>query len=210
MYTDVLLFIDSEWLARNGGMWVAMLLVFSTTGLFFCFFLPSGAVLFGVGVLVAAGTFQYSFFSATALLVLATVAGGITAYWFGRKTGTMLYSRPDSRLFRKQHLKSAESFYNKYGWLVLTAGLFLPIIRTFAPIVAGIVRMDFSRFLILSFCGAVVWVSSFVAAGYFIATRPLLKPWLKCIVPAFILLVIVPLIIRTVRELKRLRKSGAE
>lgn len=200
--------MDAEWLLQNGGIWIAMLLVFSTTGLFFCFFLPSGAVLFAAGILVASGALHISFLVTTTLLVVASVAGSITGYWFGRQAGEVLYNRPDTRFFKKQHLKSAEAFYNKYGWLALTVGLFMPIIRTFAPIVAGIVRMDFLRFLLLSFCGAVVWVSSFVAAGYFIATRPILKPWLKYMVPAFILLVTVPLIIKTLRELKRLRGTA--
>jgi membrane-associated protein len=205
----VLLFIDAEWLVRNGGMWAVILLVYSTTGLFFCFFLPSGGVLFVAGVLIASGGLHYSFFSACGLLILASAAGSITGYWFGRQTGPLLFSRKDSRFFRKQHLRTAESFYNKYGWLALTAGLFLPVIRTFAPITAGIVRMDFRRFVVLTFCGAVVWIVSFVAAGYFIASRPFLKPWLTYIVLAFILVVTIPLIIRTVKELKKLQKKNS-
>lgn len=204
---NILLFINAEWLVRNGGMWAVILLVYSTTGLFFCFFLPSGGVLFVAGVLIASGGLHYSFFPACGLLILASTAGCITGYWFGRKTGPLLYSRNDSRFFRKQHLKNAESFYNKYGWLALTAGFFIPIIRTFAPIVAGIVRMDFRRFVALSFSGSIVWITSFVAAGQFIASRPLLKPWLKYIVIAFILLVTIPLIIRTIKELKKMKKN---
>ncbi len=205
---NVLLFIDPEWLLRKGGMWVAILLVYSTTGLFFCFFLPSGGVLFVAGVLIASGGLHYSFFSACGLLILASAAGSITGYWFGRKTGPLLYSRNDTRFFRKEHLRTAESFYNKYGWLALTAGLFLPIIRTFAPIIAGIVRMDFRGFVLLAFGGSVVWIVSFVAAGYFIASRPFLKPWLKYIVVTFILVVTVPVIIKTVKELKKLQKKN--
>jgi membrane-associated protein len=203
----IFLFIDPEWVIRNGGMWIVILLVYSTTGLFFCFFLPSGGVLFVAGVLIASGGLQYGFFPACGLLIVASTAGSITGYWFGRKTGPLLYSRKDSRFFRKQHLKSAQSFYEKYGWLALTAGLFVPIIRTFAPIVAGIVRMDFRRFVLLSFAGSVVWIVSFVAAGYFIASMPFLKPWLKYIVIGFILVVTIPLIIRTLKELKKLKKK---
>ena len=200
--------MDAEWLIGNGGMWILILLVYSTTGLFFCFFIPSGGVLFVAGILIGSGGLPYTLLSACCLLILASVAGCITGYWFGRKTGQLLFSRSDSRFFRKQHLKTAESFYNKYGWLALTAGLFLPIIRTFAPIVAGIVRMDLKRFLILTSCGSVAWITSFVAAGYLIASRPFLKPWLKYIVIAFILVVTVPLVIRTIKELKKLQKKN--
>lgn len=203
-----LLFFDPESLIRYGGLLMVFLLVYSTTGLFFCFFLPSGAVLFAAGVFVATGGLEYSFFAVCSLLILASVLGTITGYWFGRQTGPLLYSRNDSRFFKKHHLKTTEAFYNKYGWLALTAGLFLPIIRTFAPIVAGIIRLDIRRFLLLTFTGSLIWIVSFVSAGYFIGSRPVLKPWINYIVIAFILIVTIPLIIRTIKELKKLRKEN--
>jgi membrane-associated protein len=199
---------DPEALISYGGLLMVFVLVYSTTGLFFCFFLPSGAVLFAAGVFVATGGLTYSFFTVCALLIFAAVLGALTGYWFGRQTGPLLYSRKDSKFFRKHHLTTAEAFYNKYGWLALTAGLFLPIIRTFAPIVAGIIKMDLRRFIMLTFGGSVIWITSFLAAGYFIGSRPFLKPWLKYIVLGFILIVTIPLIIRTIRELKTLRKEN--
>lgn len=199
---------DPESLIRYGGLLIVFLLVYSTTGLFFCFFLPSGAVLFAAGVFVATGGLQYSIFTVCSLLILASVLGAITGYWFGRQAGPLLYNRKDSRFFRKQHLRTAESFYNKYGWLALTAGLFLPIIRTFAPIVAGIIRLDLRRFILLTFIGSVVWIVSFVTAGYFIGSRPFLKPWLNYIVISFILVITIPLIVKTIKELKKLKKEN--
>ena len=201
---------DAESLIRYGGLLMVFLLVYSTTGLFFCFFLPSGAVLFAAGVFVATGGLEYSFFAVCGLLILASVLGTITGYWFGRQTGPLLYNRNDSRFFKKHHLKTTEAFYNKYGWLALTAGLFLPIIRTFAPIVAGIIRLDIRRFLVLTFAGSLIWIISFVSAGYFIGSRPFLKPWINYIVIAFILIVTIPLIIRTIKELKKMRKENED
>jgi len=203
----ILLFIDPEWLGRHGGLWIAMLLVYCSTGLFFCFFLPSGGVLFMAGILIASDSLQFGFFPACCLLSMASAAGSITGYWFGRKTGPLLYSRKDSRFFRKQHLRNAELFYSRYGWLALTAGLYLPIIRTFAPIVAGIVRMDFRRFVVFTFAGSIIWIVSFISAGYFIASLPFLKPWLKYIVLVFILVVTIPLIIRTLKELRKKKEE---
>lgn len=199
---------DPESLISYGGLLMVFLLVYSTTGLFFCFFLPSGAVLFAAGVFVATGSLHYSFFTVCGWLVLASVLGTITGYWFGRQAGPLLYSRKNSRFFRKHHLTTAEAFYNKYGWLALTAGLFLPVIRTFAPIVAGIIKLDLRRFITLTVTGSAIWITCFLAAGYFIGSRPLLKPWLKYIVLAFILVVTVPLIIKTIRELNTLRKEN--
>ena len=199
---------DVESLIRNGGLLAAFILVYGTTGLFFCFFIPVGVVLFTAGIFIATGVLDYDLFTVCALLVLASVLGNLTGYWFGRKAGPMLYKRKDSRFFKKRHLTTADSFYKKYGWLALTLGLYLPIIRTFASIVAGIVRLELRRFILLVFSGSVVWIVSFVSAGYFIGSRPFLKPWLKYIVIFFVLAVTIPLIIWTAKELRRMRKEN--
>ena len=179
MLQNILQVFDPESLIRYGGLLIVCLVVYGTTGLFFCFFIPVGAVLFAAGVFIATGGLHYSIYTVSGLLILASVLGNVTGYWFGRQTGPLLYNRKDSKFFRKQHLKTAEAFYNKYGWLALTAGLFLPIIRTFASIVAGMIRLDFRRFILLTFTGSVIWILSFVSAGYFIGSRPFLKPWLN-------------------------------
>ncbi len=208
MLPNILQVFDVESLIRNGGLLIVLLSIYGSTGLFFCFFLPVGAVIFTTGVWIATGDLPYSFLTVCILLVFASILGNITGYWFGRKTGPVLYRREDSKFFRKQHLKTAEAFYNKYGWLALTAGLFLPVIRTFASITAGMVKLDFRRFLLLTFIGSVIWIMSFVSAGYFIGSRPFLKPWLKYFVVGFILFVTVPVIIRTLKEFKKLRREN--
>ncbi|HMK27990.1 MAG TPA: DedA family protein [Chitinophagaceae bacterium] len=205
---DILSIFDVESLIRNGGLLAAFLLVYGTTGLFFCFFIPVGAVLFTAGIFIATGALNYDLFTVCAFLVLASVLGNLTGYWFGWKAGPMLYKRKDSRFFKKRHLTTADSFYKKYGGLALTLGLYLPIIRTFASIVAGILRLNFRRFILLVFSGSVIWILSFVSAGYFIGSRPFLKPWLKYIVIFFVLAVTVPLIIWTGKELRRMRKEN--
>jgi len=201
---------DPESLVSDGGLLIVLLLVYGSTGLFFCFFIPAGAILFTVGIFTATGELQYDIFTVCSLLILASVLGNLTGYWFGWKTGPLLYKRKDSRFFKKQHLKTAETFYNKYGWLALTVGLYLPIIRTFASIVAGMVRLDFRRFILLTVAGSVVWILSFVLAGYFIGSRPYLKPWLNYIVIGFILVVTIPLIIWIFKELRKMRKENKE
>jgi len=206
----LLIIFDPESLISRGGLLIVFLLVYASTGLFFCFFIPSGALLFTSGIYTATGDLQYDIFSVSSLLILASVLGNLTGYWFGRKTGPLLYSRKDSRFFKKQHLKTAETFYNKYGWLALTVGLYLPIIRTFASIIAGIVRLNFHRFILLTITGSVVWILSFVLAGYFIGSRPFLKPWLNYIVIGFILIVTIPLIIWMIKELRMMRKENKE
>ena len=201
---------DPESLISHGGLLIVCLLVYGSTGLFFCFFIPTGAILFTAGIFIATGGLQYDIFTGCSLLILASLLGNLTGYWFGWKTGPLLYKRKDSRFFKKQHLTTAETFYNKYGWLALTVGLYLPIIRTFASIVAGMVRLRFRRFILLTLTGSVVWILSFVLAGYFIGSRPYLKPWLNYIVIGFILVVTVPLIIWIFKELSKMRKENKE
>jgi len=205
---DFLSIFDVEALIKYGGLFLVFLIVYGTTGLFFCFFIPTGAFLFATGLFAAAGTLNYNIFTICSLLTLASVLGNITGYWFGRKTGPLLYKREDSRFFKKKHLATAESFYKKHGWLALTLGLYLPIIRTFAPIVAGMVKLNFRRFMLLTVAGSVVWILSFVLVGYAIGRIPALKPWLNYIVLVFILIVTVPLIIWVVKELRKLKKEN--
>ena len=208
---DIFLFIlDIESLIRYGGLLAVFLLVYGSTGLFFCFFIPTGAVLFTAGIFTATGVLQYDIFTICITLIIASIAGNLTGYWFGWKAGPLLYSRKDSRFFKKQHLKTAETFYNKFGWLALTVGLYLPIIRTFASVVAGMVRLDFRKLMLLTITGSIVWILSFVLAGYFIGSRPYLKPWLNYIVIGFILVVTIPLIIWMIKELRQMRKENKE
>ena len=208
---DILLRIfDPDLLISNGGLLLVFLLVYGSTGLFFCFFIPTGAVLFTAGIFVATGGLPYDILTVCSLLILASVLGNLTGYWFGWKAGPLLYKRSDSRFFKKQHLTTADTFYNKYGWLALTLGLYLPIIRTFASVVAGMVRLSSRRFIFLTITGSFFWILSFVLTGYFIGSRPFLKPWLKYIVIGFILVVTIPLIIWIFKELKKIRKENKE
>jgi len=204
--TFVLSIFDIESMIRYGGLLFIILVVYGSTGLFFCFFLPTGAVLFTAGILAASGDLKYDIVTICVLLILASVFGNITGYWFGWKSGPLLYIRKDTKFYKRQHLTTAESFYKKYGWLALTLGLYLPIIRTFASIVAGLIGLNIRGFILLSFAGSVVWILSFVLTGYFIGNNPVLQPLLKYIVIAFVVLITIPLVIWIFKELSRLRK----
>jgi membrane-associated protein len=194
---------DIEALIRYGGLLFMFLFVFGSIGLFFGFILPSGAVLFAAGVFVATGELKYDFFTISGLLILASVLGNLAAYWFGRKTGPILYRRKDSKFFKQQHLLSATVFYNKYGGVAIILGFNFPIIRTFAPIVAGMIRLNLRRFILFSIIGSAIWVFIFASAGYFIASMPFLKPWLKYILIGFTLLVTVPLVFNIIKKMRK-------
>src|SRR5690606_20854115 len=126
-------------LLQYGGLLLVLLTIYGQTGLFFCFFIPSGAFLFLAGVWFANGQLAHSLFALCGLGVMASILGNITGYLIGYKMGPLLYRRSDSRFFRQQHLTAAKDFYDKYGALALSIGVFLPLTRTFGPIVAGII-----------------------------------------------------------------------
>jgi len=210
IFNNFLSVFDVESLIRYGGLLLIFLAVYGSTGLFFCFFIPTGAFLFAAGIFVATGGLQYDIITVCSLLILASFLGNLTGYWFGWKAGPLLYKRKDTKFYKKKHLTTAASFYEKYGWMALTLGLYLPIIRTFAPIIAGIVKLNLRRFILLTIIGSVVWILSFVLTGYFIGRIPSLKPSLKYFVAAFILVVTIPLIIWVRKELIKMRKENKE
>ena len=186
-----------------GGLLFLFLSVYGQTGLFFCFFLPSGGFMFTAGVLMATGSLHYNVLLVCVLTAVAAIAGNLTGYWFGRKTGHLLSNRKDSRFFRRQYLVSAEQFYNKHGAVALSAGVFLPLIRTFAPIVSGMIKLDIRRFLLFVTIGSVGYTFSFILAGYLIGTMPFLQPYLKYFITFIVVTVTVPVVIRIVREFRK-------
>jgi membrane-associated protein len=197
---------DSESVIRYGGLLILFLSVFCQTGLFFCFFIPSGGLLFTAGVFVATGDLHENLFIVCSLLIIASVLGNIFGYWLGWKAGPMMLKRRDSRFFKRTHLGKAEAFYKKYGNIALAAGLFFPIIRTFSPIMAGVIKLKFRRFVLFTFIGSVLWISIFVIAGYLVGIMPFLKPYLKYIVIGIILGVTTPILIGIFRNLKNTGK----
>src|SRR5262249_55592286 len=139
---------DAESLIRYGGLFVVFLTVYAQIGLFFCFFVPSGVFMFTAGVFVAAGVLHTNVIIVCILLMIAAQFGNLTGYWFGKKTGPLLYKRKNSKFFKQEYLRAAEVFYEKYGGAALSLGLFFPIVRTFAPIVAGMVKMNLRKFVL--------------------------------------------------------------
>lgn len=193
----------AESLIQYGGLLVVFLAVLCQTGLFFCFFLPSGGLLFTAGVFVASGKIDTGIITVCLLLVLASILGNSIGYGFGRKTGPLLYRRKESRFFRHKHLQAAENFYKKYGGMALAGGLFFPVVRTFAPIVAGMIHMKFRKFFLFTAIGSVAWILVFVLAGFLIGSVPMLKPYLIYIVVGTIAVVTLPVAIRIAKEFRQ-------
>lgn len=168
---------NPEFYIVHGGLWLVLFIVFAETGLLVGFFLPGDALLFVVGVLsdkiVAGALFvtNSSFLDLFILWVLISIAGilgNFVGYWFGKRSGPFLYHRKDTLFFKKKYLKQAHDFYEKNGGGAIIIARFVPFVRTFAPIVAGIVEMDKKKFTFFNTVGCVLWVGSMLMAGHFL------------------------------------------
>lgn len=162
-----------DWIIENGGLYLLLFVVFAETGLFVGFFLPGDSLLFAAGIKMTKLTQEFYdvHWSVIVIMVaIASVLGNMVGYWFGYKTGPILFEKKETWLFKRKHLVNAKQFYEKNGKGTIFLAKFLPIIRTFAPIVAGVVRMDKAAFIFYNIIGSIAWVTSMMLGGYFLET----------------------------------------
>jgi membrane-associated protein len=151
-------------LIRLVGFYGLILIVFAETGLLVGFFLPGDSLLITAGLFAARGDFDYAMLLLA--LIPAAIIGNATGYYIGHRTGMTLYNRPDSLLFRREHLRMTHEYYEKHGGKTIILAQFIPILRTFAPVVAGVGEMGYRQFASYNVVGAILWVGSMVTAGY--------------------------------------------
>lgn len=168
---------NPEFYIQHGGLWLILLIVFAETGLFVGFFLPGDALLFVTGILsdkIVGGALFYThnnwvdLFILWTLISIAGIMGNFVGYWFGLKSGHFLYHRKDTWIFKKRYLLQAHDFYEKNGGKAIILARFLPFVRTFAPIVAGIVEMDKKKFSYYNIIGSIIWVGTMLIGGQFL------------------------------------------
>ena len=207
-FVDIVLHLDRhlQWLVANYGPWIYAILfaiVFCETGLVVTPFLPGDSLLFVAGTLAAAGDmYIHGLFAA---LATASFLGDNTNYWIGRYAGPRVFTREGSRLLNPEHLQRTQRFYDRYGAKTVFIARFVPIIRTFAPFVAGIGRMQYPRFLFFSFSGSIAWVGSLAYAGYYFGNVPMVKENLTLVIVIIVLVSILPGVVEYVRH--RMRSS---
>ena len=151
-------------LVRLAGFYGVVFIIFAETGLLVGFFLPGDSLLITAGLFAARGDLDITLLIPS--LIVAAIAGNATGYAIGTRTGMALYSRPDSLLFRREHLRMTHDYYERHGGKTVVIAQFLPILRTFAPVVAGVAAMGYGRFATYNVVGAICWVSSMTLAGY--------------------------------------------
>ena len=186
---------DPQSIINYGGLWLLLFVVFAETGLLVGFFLPGDSLIFISGLLCATKPqlLNVSFILLLLLLVLAAVLGNIVGYWFGHKAGDTLYNKKDSLLFKQSHLKTTRAFYEKHGGKTLILGRFLPIIRTFAPILAGVIKIDFKLFMFYNIAGAIAWITSIASIAYVLGKQfPQIENYIGYIVIGLIVITAIP------------------
>lgn len=202
----------------NGGLWFLLIVVFAETGLFIGFFFPGDSLLFVAGIYSAeiiGNIFPFvhneyiHLFILWMLISIAGILGNMIGYWFGKKVGPTMYHWKDNILFKQKYLQQAHDFYEKHGGGAIIIARFLPIIRTFAPIVAGIVAMDKKKFTYYNVLGCVAWVFSMLVAGHFLQKWILnqfnfdLREHLEVIVIGIVLVTTAPIILKLVTSKKK-------
>lgn len=203
--------LDAEAILRSGGFYLVLFIVFAETGLFFGFFLPGDYLLFLAGLFCASGLLHVDITTLCLGIFGAGVLGNFTGYWFGWRTGPMLFKRKDTWLFKRRYVVMAEEFYHKYGGPALIIGRFMPIIRTFAPILAGVVQLNFRKFVLFNVTGGALWVGTLTLSGYFLGREfPQIINYIEYIIIGFIAISFTPILIALIRRKLKLNREKVE
>ena len=202
-FIDIILHLDAHLLAltQQYGVWVyaiLFLIIYCETGLVIMPFLPGDSLLFVAGALCGMGALQLELL--VPFLVLAAFSGDNTNYWIGRKVGKRLVKMGDSRFLKHEHLDKTHAFYKKHGGKTIVFARFLPIVRTFAPFVAGIGKMDYRLFMLFSALGNLFWIVFFVVGGYFLGNIPVIKNNLTLMVLVIVFISVTPALIEFIRQ----------
>lgn len=203
--------LDVESLLSNGGLLILAAIVFAESGLFFGFFLPGDSLLFIAGFLASdAGNHRLDFpLPVVALVtVVAAIAGDQVGYLFGNKVGPALFSRPKSRFFNPDHVKKASAFFEKYGARTIVLARFVPVVRTFAPIVAGAGSMHYGTFIKFNVIGGIAWGAGLTTLGFYLGEIEVVKNNIEIAVIAVVALSLLPVIIEIAKH-RRVSKTRA-
>jgi membrane-associated protein len=183
--------------------WVVLLvcgIVFAETGLLVGFFLPGDSMLFTAGLLVATGTIKFNIWAFAALIIVAAILGNQTGYLIGSKAGPAIFNKPNSKLFKRENVEKAHAFFEKHGGKALILARFVPIIRTFVPVIVGVAQMNKQKFFLYNVIGALLWGGGVTLLGYVLGNRvPWVRENLDIIFIAIVLVSVVPIFIEVVR-----------
>lgn len=200
---------DPQSIIHYGGLALLLFVVFAETGLLVGFFLPGDNLIFISGIICISKPelLNISLPWLIASLSLAAILGNCAGYWFGYKVGPPLFRRKDSLIFKKRYLEITSNYHAKYGGKIIVMARFLPVIRTFAPILAGVIRIDFGKFMLFNIAGAVAWIGSLASLGYFLGTYEWVQNNVDYIFIGLIIVTLIPIVMAW-RKSKKEGTSG--
>jgi membrane-associated protein len=209
-FFDMLLHLDKyiDLLIRDYGMWtylIFFIIVFCETGLVVTPFLPGDSLLFVAGTFAALGSLNLTWL--LVLLTIAAILGDTINYWIGNYIGPKVFQMQNSRVFRKEYLDRTHQFYEKYGPITIVIGRFIPIIRTFAPFLAGVGSMTYGKFLVYNVVGGILWIASFTLGGYFFGNLPFVKKNFTLVIVAIIVISVMPTVIEYLRQRRQAKAA---
>ncbi|MEO3972293.1 DedA family protein [Streptomyces sp. CAU 1734] len=201
--------LDPDYLINTFGLIGVLVIVFAESGLLIGFFLPGDSLLFTTGLLVTSGTLDsLPLWAVCSLIVLAAVVGDQVGYLFGRKVGPALFKRPDSRFFKQENVEKAHDFFEKYGPKSLILARFVPIVRTFTPIIAGVSRMNYRLFVIFNIIGGVLWGAGVTLLGAALGKIDFVHQHIEKILILIVLLSVLPIVIEVLRARSKNKKEA--
>ncbi|AXI78879.1 DedA family protein [Peterkaempfera bronchialis] len=202
--------LDPEHLISTFGLIGILAVVFAESGLLIGFFLPGDSLLFTAGLLVAHGQYlDQPLWLVCTLITAAAVAGDQVGYLFGRKVGPALFRRPDSRLFKQENVEKAHGFFERHGGRSIVLARFVPVIRTFTPVVAGVSRMSYRTFTVYNIVGGVLWGSGVTLLGHVLGRIAFVRDHIELILVGIVLLSVVPVAVELLRARRAARAEPA-
>ncbi|MFV0317233.1 MAG: VTT domain-containing protein [Microthrixaceae bacterium] len=214
--TALLEALDPEKILRTGGYVLLFGIIFAESGLLIGFFLPGDSLLFVAGMAAAgtltaigSGNIELNLWILLPGVFIAAVAGDQVGYMFGKRAGPALFRRPDSRFFKKEHLESAERFFEEHGAKAIVLARFVPVVRTFCPIVAGAGQMNYRHFVRFNVLGGLLWAVGVTLLGYFLGNVPIVRDNVEIALIAVVAISILPIVIEFIRSRMRARSEAA-
>ncbi|MFF8291276.1 DedA family protein [Streptomyces sp. NPDC016309] len=201
--------LDPDYLIETFGLIGVLVIVFAESGLLIGFFLPGDSLLFTTGLLVTTGVLDTPLWLVCTLVVLAAVVGDQVGYLFGRKVGPSLFKRPDSRLFKQENVEKAHEFFEKHGPKSLILARFVPIVRTFTPIIAGVSRMNYRSFITFNLIGGLLWGAGVTLLGASLGNIEFVHKNIEAILVLIVLVSVVPIVIEYLRARSQSKKQPA-
>ncbi|MET9955035.1 VTT domain-containing protein [Streptomyces sp. NPDC006339] len=199
--------LDPDYLIQTFGLIGVLVIVFAESGLLIGFFLPGDSLLFTTGLLVTTGKLDQPLWLVCTLIVAAAIIGDQVGYLFGRKVGPALFKRPDSKLFKQENVEKAHDFFEKHGPKSLILARFVPIVRTFTPIIAGVSRMNYRSFIIFNVIGGVLWGAGVTLLGASLGKVDFVHKHIEAILILIVLISVIPIVIEYLRARSQSKKQ---